>query len=341
MKGKMFILLFAVICSFTACVKEELIDPSEGEDITITAALSAEAIQTKVTKAGEGESLLTDDEKILNKTLVIVFKSGDSGSCIGFAEGTGNSLSVKTKIGAVTMVAIANAEDALLQDLRNQKSTLTYSTLKAKLTQQLLTSSNNLIKVKVLNTTLKHEDNGKNFPIELIHLPARIEINMNITGDGQEIWKLELTGYEVTQLCTQSTLVLPEVYNSGSYSYNTNQNHTGKISSSSVSDSKLTFYSYEKETTQKPVKVTIKGTLVSVDSSGNTLETIPNKEYKFDLDPKVGGLSVTKGIVHGYAYIVTGNIDAKKPGISLVVKVVPLVKVPLDVDYGKDESWKD
>lgn len=118
MKGKILILLI-IVCGFTSCSREELIGPSgqNGEDITISASLLVETIQTK------SGSLITDQEKTLQNTLVMVFKKDKFGKlhdCIGWATGIGNeSVLVKTKIGSVKFVAIANAEVSLIADLKN------------------------------------------------------------------------------------------------------------------------------------------------------------------------------------------------------------------------------
>lgn len=349
MKGKMLILL-AVICSLSSCVKEELIGPSEKEGLPVTIGVSLSALEA-TTKA-DTKSSATGDEATINDGFILVFKkadvNADPNECIGYAkvESTddikGEGVTVNTITGHVRLVGIANADENLSQKLVEAFAGTTksnYAALKAMTSSQLLDDPKNLIKVGTKEVELTLASTNEKIEIEVAHLVARVIINMTPKGGDGENWKFEMSEYTVDAICTQSELLLSEYVKGASYSYNTKQNHTGnKLSPSDVSGNQLSFYSYEKETSGYPIRVKVKGNLVRTDEGHS--ESIP-KEYSFDLNPVERDQSVTNGFVHGYAYVITGNIDAKKPGISLVVKVVPLVKVPLDVDYGKGESWND
>lgn len=346
MKGKMLILL-AVICSLSSCVKEELIGPSEKEGLPVTIGVSMSALEA-TTKA-DTKSSATDDEATINDGFILVFKkadvNADPNECIGYAkvEPTddikGEGVTVNTITGHVRFVGIANADGDLSQKLVDAFAGTTkgdYAALKAMTSSQLLDDPTKLIKVGTKDEELKLPPTNEKINIEVVQLVARVIINMTPKGEDGENWKFEMSEYSVAAICTQSELLLSEYVRDASYSYNTKQNHTGKLLSSGVPGNQLSFYSYEKETSKSPISVKVKGNLVRTDEGH--FESIP-KEYSFDLNPVEKDLSVTNGFVHGYAYVITGNIEAKKPGISLLVKVVPMNEVPLNVGYGGNETW--
>lgn len=328
MKGKMLILL-AVICSFTACVKEELVGPSEGEDITITASLSTEAIQSKATEAGSTE------EKTMTKGIILVFwqAGGDDAACIGVAETTpsneGKTMSakVKTKIGKVRFVAVGNAEEKLQSAL---KGITTYGGLKSLITEQQLKEANNLIKVGEYGVTLDHSTTQVQFSV--YQIPAFVKLTLGLkkpeSGWSYSILNSGSNLVSVSEMAKNSPLML-EKYNednSSSYIYSTNQ--VFGTADLTVGEKVLSFYTYEKKTANAPLKLEIPVSL----QKGVTSKTII---YKLDLNPVESGDSKTNGIVHGYYYDVQAKIDPKDPEIDLEVTVKSWEICNVEVNYGK------
>lgn len=332
MKGKMLILL-AVICSFTACVKEELIGPSEGEDITITAALSTETIQSKATATVPGN----DDEKTMTKGVILVFwqAGGDEAACIGVAETTASAdgktmlANVKTKIGAVRFVAVANAEDDLQAKLKNVKK---YSDLKILITQQQLANPKNLIKVGESMKTLTHETTKVNFTV--YQLPAFVKLTLSLkkpeSGWIYSILKNGSDVVSVSEISKQSPLILGEYDESGvsAYTYSTNTVYGTADFTVNDNGDELGFYTYEKNTNGAPIVLKIP---VLLKKSGGSTKTVM---YTLNLNPVKGGDSKTDGIIHGYYYDVQAKIDPKDPEIDLVVTVKSFQVCEVEVNYG-------
>lgn len=166
----------------------------------------------------------------------------------------------------------------------------------------------------------------------MIHLPARVDIKITVTDKAGGNWEFVPAQYSVDKIRSASDLILiggslpPGVSN-------TQIAVTSLPARSAVNG--ISFYTYEKATRSEPLIVEISGSLNNLD--GNSSE---NKTYTLPINPIYDGVdSKTNGIVHGYAYLVTGKIDATLPGITIDIKVVPMQKLQVDVDYGKGETW--
>ena len=338
MKGKMLI-LFAVICSFTACVKEELIGPSGGEDITITASLMTEVIRSKALEAGSSE------EKTMNNAVVLVFPQTSTGTvaddavCIGAAEAQKGentemlTAKVKTKIGNVRFIAVANAEAALLARLKGaQTSKMTYSSLKTEITKQQLAVPENLVKVGEKSASLTNVANGgitSTPPIEitLYQIPARVVVTVSLKNESSG-WTFDLVeGATVVGVSPQSPLILKSYDENNPSQYGFAVNPVSTSAQFTLRDKVLSFYTYEKNTADAPVVLTIP---VKAAKGALTRELT----YTLNLDPKAGGLSKTNGIIHGYYYDVQATIDPKDPEMNLTVTVASWIIKEVDVNYG-------
>ena len=321
------LILLAVICSLSSCVKEELIGPSEKEGLPVTIGVSMSALEA-TTKA-DTKSSATDDEATIGNRLVMVFKKTGTAytTCAGFKySDTDGDLTVATTTGEVLFVGIANVDDKLKSELENVYSngSLTYSLLSSKVTSQILSNPKSLIKIGVKEMSL--ELTTSSIEIEVAQLTARVDFIVKATNGWSAT--VDRTKIVVNGVCTSSDLLLAE-YSKEDYTYNSQTTTgTGSIVNFDTPTNTMTFYTYEKN---KDSELSVS---VTVDLSYDKL-TIIGKTYTAILKPEIEGMSVTQGFIHGYHYIVTGTITSPTK-MELTVKVIDWDGKDVNVNYGGD-----
>lgn len=337
------LILLAVICSLSSCVKEELIGPSEKEGLPVTIGVSMSALEA-TTKA-DTKSSATDDEATINDGFILVFKKADVGAdpneCIGYAKVEssddikGEGVTVNTITGHVRFVGIANADENLSQKLVTAFAGTTkgdYAALKAMTSSQLLDDPTKLIKVGTKDEELKLPPTNEKIEIEVAHLAARVDFTVKSVSDGWTIKIKDGTTPVISKVCVASDVLLGK-YAATNYSYNSQS----KISTASEiwlneNRDSFTFYTYEKNSA---IEISMD---VTFTRDGKSIE----KTITASLTPKADKAgSVTNGFVHGYRYIVTGNVTPAQTDIELLIKMIPWTVKKVNVDYGKPEWDND
>lgn len=330
------LILLAVICSLSSCVKEELIGPSEKEGLPVTIGVSMSALEA-TTKA-DTKSSATDDEARINDGFILVFKkadvNADPNECIGYAkvEPTddikGEGVTVNTITGHVRFVGIANADENLSQKLITAFAGTTkgnYAALKAMTSSQVLDDPTKLIKVGTKDEELKLPPTNEKINIEVVQLVARVDFTVPSITTNAGVWRFNISSYTVTSVCKESDLIIE---NGGK---NGREDVIYDIKNKEVANNKVLFYTYQ---TSKVIKLSVTGQLVNESTNETKSQT-----YSVDLKPQANLGHLTDGFVHGWAYNIEGKINVQNSTLTVVITVRKWDNCEVDVDYGDYDKY--
>ena len=327
MKGGILTLLLLTTLSWSSCSNEIFVSEVEaGREVMLSVDFQTDGLKMKS----------DDNEMIIQNRFIAAFR-GDECTGIAYDDNAGSTLKIKAKTGTTKFIAVANANKTVLADVikkYNENHTQAgYDALKGfESILGLYDFSDSMIKMteEVIDLTLA--DTARIFKFRLFQLPAKVDFKVKVAGENNSF---AITRYSVAGINLASKLILTDTTKVTNPT--TTQNNTGAITDSQVGLPAISFYTYERETSNssQPLRVTVSGVLTMNGRS-------KDKTYWVDVDPKVtsGDENSTNGIVHGHKYEVTGNINPKNEDLEVTVKVLPIRDFTLDVGYGEGETWK-
>lgn len=326
-----FGLISAMSLMLVSCSEESAIDgpdvigkPDTSFDITLVSG----GVETKAAPTGY-EHATAEEIKIQTCAVAVFAGDGDS-RMVGFKYSTFNGTSnatyeqkeaykvadIETRSGNVKILVVANST---LSETELKKLD-TYAKFKNQSVAYDDANSfvaSNLIKfgevTAQIATTAKSE-----IVVPLTQVAARVDVTYKVTVENG--WNAQIENNTIKDINVRSQVFLPK-YDINNYTFG-DANLKNKTSVP-VSDNKMSFYTYEKNT---PVTIEVPVNL----SYGGRSE---KKTYKLSLLPAYEkDKCSTNGIVHGHYYEVTGNmsIDVElNCTIEWVVKSLESVSVTI------------
>ncbi|MDH6313348.1 hypothetical protein M2137_002138 [Parabacteroides sp. PFB2-10] len=359
LKNILLLALLAIMVSFSACVEETLLQPTErGQSTTLDITFSSEEVVTKA-----DYEYATAPETKINSLAVALFEvSGNTvGDFLDFAYQTfgddageddplhtGRKMysltGLKGIFGDVQVVALANTTWSETDLKEHFKAGCSYATAKAAILEKVkeendlyVFESDNLVKFADVKKTIGAD---RTLHVEMTQLAARVDVYIDFeNAKASDPWTYEVTGYSVGGINVESQAFLKEY--GDNYTYNTKVNNVGTVASASdfspvtiisteeVAAKKIfSFYTYERETSETDfVEIKVTGNLT--ESNADFTES---KTYKMALNPqKVSGSTTktTDGLIHGYYYKSTGKIDVKNKTINFDYEILDWIDIRL------------
>ncbi|MDH6344215.1 hypothetical protein M2480_003130 [Parabacteroides sp. PFB2-12] len=366
MKLKNIYLLILLAGIFYSCTEEEpirLAYGAEGIPTTLDVVVSTEGINTKA--AGDN-MLATEAELQINNLAVAAFKVTEEnvvGKFLGFVyaaspvgeaddshtneDGTEgriqysvSGLTVET--GFVQILAIANSSLTKEQFEAKFTKDCVYSDVKKTFEEAITQTADayvfeadELVKFADVKKTIVEGANVLH--IELTQLASRVDVYMNFLENMPETapWTFEISEYTLTGVNVESDVFLGAY--GATYTYNSKKSflgglkkeyaeNAGRVITKVDEDMLFSFYTYERETADKSLKLNIKGVLTDVKAEEEGLDgAVEEKEYNLIINPvAVAGSTVktTNGIIHGYLYDVFASIDVKTKNILFNYQII-------------------
>lgn len=300
-------LISAMSLMLVSCSEESVID---GPDVTEKADTSFDITLVSggvETKAPGGYEYATAEEIKIQTCAVAVF-AGEKMvgfEYVTFDGGKSNAKyeskdaykveNIETKSGNVKILVVANP----VLDKEALRKLNTYDKFKSQATSYDNANSfvaSKLIKFGEVDKTLSTTA-ADDVVVPLTQIAARVDVTYKVTVENG--WSAVLGKNKISGINGRSNIFLPE-YKRGSYTFTSPSSPLLEKSDVTVSDNKLSFYTYETET---PINIAVPVQL----SYGSREE---KKTYNLSLQPKfVEGKCSTDGIVHGHYYEVTGNMS--------------------------------
>lgn len=309
---------------FVSCADDSIVHVEpEGEETMISATLSVNGVETK---AQDYVAPVGADEKKISNYVIAVFNPAKT-DVVGLACNEINPVSEGFTVNVAAkgydseqqvVLTIANLSKKNFEACKGYTTYKQFQDLVVEQTESFLSAG--LIKIAEQEVLLKK---GKInvFDVKLDQLVARVDVSFTFS-DASAGASFQIESFQVEDLNLRSKVILPTgqtmAYAQNELSGASSLSWAGNDKIKTLTD--FSFYTYEKVTANKPIKIRMTGLLKCDESDKGERKT-----FQYALDPVINQECKTVGIVHANSYAVKGIIDITNKSVTFTVKPEPWV----------------